>query len=127
MDKWLSKDEKNKKPTREFTEEEIEEGKKRKIQELTGKKKPAKKPQKKSPEKSEPDDFLSYVIEFKDWLNKRPLLPRRLAGPVSPKGRVEDPDVCRSSWQVPGRWRGGHIVSPWNRGLVGGCEDTPCV
>ncbi len=77
MDKWLSntppegkppnkKDVKNKIP-----KEKMEEFKKRKINELIGKKSQPKNKVEKIELKSRENDFLSYVIEFKEWLNKR--------------------------------------------------------
>jgi len=72
MDKWISKDKSGEKAEKVYTKEELEEGKKKRILELTGKQ-PAKKTQKKkTPEKEEPpSDFLSYILEFKKWLSQR--------------------------------------------------------
>ena len=71
MDKWLtkykSKEEKNKieEVFKALPEEKVQELKKKSVRDLTQKKK------KKKEVKNKPDEFLSYVIEFKDWLNKR--------------------------------------------------------
>ncbi|MFX0187675.1 MAG: hypothetical protein ACFE8A_08065 [Candidatus Hodarchaeota archaeon] len=74
MDKWFtkykSKEEKNK--IEEFfkvlPEEKVQELKKKSVRDLTQRKR------KNKEIKNKPDDFLSYVIEFKDWLNKRTYL-----------------------------------------------------
>lgn len=74
MDKWLtkykSKEEKNKieEVFKALPEEKVQELKKKSVRDLTQKKR------KKKEIKNKPDDFLSYVIEFKDWLNNRTYL-----------------------------------------------------
>ncbi|MFW9899161.1 MAG: hypothetical protein ACFFDO_07865 [Candidatus Thorarchaeota archaeon] len=74
MDKWLtknkSKEEKNKieEVFKALPEEKVQELKKKSVRDLTQKKR------KNNEIKNKPDDFLSYVIEFKDWLNKRTYL-----------------------------------------------------
>ena len=72
LDKFLSKDKSEKKLEKVYTKEEIEEGKKKRISELVGKKSVGKTPKKESSEKQEHlSDFLSYFLEFKDWLSQR--------------------------------------------------------
>jgi len=77
IDKWLSKNKveiEKKKPKREYSPEEIQEGKKQRINELLGKK-VNKKPKKQNNNVEEPsDDFFSYFLQFKDWLDKRTYL-----------------------------------------------------
>jgi len=77
MDKWLSSDkitgEKGKTP-KKYTQEEIQEGKKRKIEELIGNpSKTIKKNTINHPPIIE-DDFLAYFMEFKNWLDQRTYL-----------------------------------------------------
>jgi hypothetical protein len=77
MDKWLSETDskdRKKKPERNYSEKEVLDGKKRKISELIGNKPKKKEVKKKAEEISESDDFLSYFIEFRNWLNKRTYL-----------------------------------------------------
>ena len=73
MDKWLSKETK-KKSERNYSEEEIQEGIKKKINQLTGNqpKEPIK--EKEISEHSGYDDFFSYFMEFKNWLDQRTYL-----------------------------------------------------
>ncbi|MFX1259191.1 MAG: hypothetical protein ACFFAN_15160 [Promethearchaeota archaeon] len=74
IEKWLSKKNSKEKEKRieklfkSLPEEKVLDLKKRKIRELTNKKE---KPQSKD---SESEDFLTYVIEFRDWLNQRTYL-----------------------------------------------------
>ncbi|MFX1453144.1 MAG: hypothetical protein ACFFCM_20085 [Promethearchaeota archaeon] len=74
IDKWLTKyDSKEERERREkifktLSEEEVQDLKKKSIRDLTQKKS---KPQKVI---NKPEDFLSHIIEFKDWLNQRTYL-----------------------------------------------------
>jgi hypothetical protein len=79
IDKWLNEDieikkknsgestPKNKTPVHNIPKEQLEELKRKKIRELTGK---GKKESKKKAREAE-DTFLNYVIKFKQWLNNR--------------------------------------------------------
>lgn len=80
MDKWLN-EEKNRKKRKDGekkpqSKEKIEEIKKKKIKELLHKKTPV--PDKISAKNEEwnniEDEFLKYVLEFKEWINQRTYL-----------------------------------------------------
>ena len=74
IDKWLSEDnskedrERSEKIFKTLSEEEVQNLKKKSVRDLTQKKSKIKEVN------GKPDDFLSYIIEFKDWLNKRTYL-----------------------------------------------------
>lgn len=73
MDKWLSK-KSSKKPEKNYSQEEILEGKKKKITELIGEKPKNTKKSNDIKEVTEEDDFFSYFMEFKNWLDQRTYL-----------------------------------------------------
>lgn len=74
IDKWFTKDnskeerERSEKIFKTLSEEEVQNLKKKSVRDLTQKK------SKKKEVTCKPDDFLSYIIEFKDWLNQRTYL-----------------------------------------------------
>lgn len=74
IDKWFTKDnskeerERSEKIFKTLSEEEVQNLKKKSIRDLTQKKR------KRKEVNGKPDDFLSYIIEFKDWLNQRTYL-----------------------------------------------------
>ncbi len=74
IDKWFTKDnskeerERSEKIFKTLSEEEVQNLKKKSVRDLTQKKSKIKEVN------GKPDDFLNYVIEFKDWLNQRTYL-----------------------------------------------------
>ncbi len=74
IDKWFTKDnskedrERREKIFKNLSEEEVQNLKKKSTRDLTQKRSKIKELN------GMPDDFLSYVIEFKDWLNQRTYL-----------------------------------------------------
>ena len=74
IDKWFTKDnykeerERSEKIFKTLSDEEVQNLKKKSVRDLTQKKSKIKEVN------SKPDDFLSYIIEFKDWLNQRTYL-----------------------------------------------------
>jgi len=74
IDKWFTKEnskeerERSEKIFKTLSEEEVQNLKKKSVRDLTQKKNKSKEVNGKL------DDFLSYIIEFKDWLNQRTYL-----------------------------------------------------